>query len=75
MYYGGTIGLVWWRSSPLTLLDGPDSTRLAREDPKSGSAVRRESGGSRGDAGSPFSRVLDTLRAGVPNPQTSADRA
>ena len=42
-------------SSLLTLLDEPVFTRLATGDPKSGSALQAESGGSRGNAGShPF---------------------
>ena len=41
--------------SLLTLLNEPDSTRLATGDPKSGSALQPERGGRRGDAGShPF---------------------
>ena len=51
------------------------SIRLATGDPKSGSALQPESGGNRGNADSHLSRVLDTLRAGVPNPNSAADLA
>ena len=42
---------------------------------QSGSPLQPEGGAYRGDAGSHFSRVLEPLRADVPNPNSAAEPA